>query len=105
MATVFQFPDGNQKLSHSAYRFQADYIAPGVVDIVDDLQSVGEDWWVTLERSLPYMTANDAQKTALLSLTDKARNGVEPEPITSNKIDAGKLLTWASVGALLLKVF
>ncbi len=112
MTTVFT-PTPNQKLaSTSDYIYALEYVAPGLVVILDNLASYNQAWFDTLLQNLYAINSTAEQQTILMGLAERAKAGQPPPDVSEltpgadivPKADLGKLITGVGMFVTLLKI-
>lgn len=110
MTTVFNPPPPQNLAATSPYASILEYVAPGIVAIVDGQRNYNEQWWDVLHRTLISIDATDDQRSILAALCERAAGGIAP-PTTADivhgeavsvKPDWGKLLSGIGVAITLL---
>lgn len=87
------------KLSASPFRISLETVLPGIVQIVDGMQTVGEYWFATAQRLLTGLEATDEQKAFLVAQIQQAEKGLDPLPVPGNE-EPATLPTWVKWAAL-----
>lgn len=88
------------KLSASPFRETLETVAPGISNIVDNLQTTGESWWQTLGRILPSIEGTDEQRAYLEAQVKQAQQGLAPLPAPGTEDKKPDLYTIAKWGVL-----
>src|SRR5512144_995518 len=91
------------KLSASPFRASVETVLPGIVQIIDGLQTVGEAWTETALRLLPSLEATEEQKSFLSAQIDQAKKGLDPLPVPGTEESSTgpvDFMTWLKWGAL-----
>ena len=111
MTTVFNAPPVYVKIDTSPYRETLENIAPNITILIGSTATVDESWWDTLSRILPGINSTPQQDSELTAIATRAASGllpvgyVGPPVVNNNPLTAEKFLTYASVAAVLWRVF
>jgi len=112
MTTVFEPQTPLETADTSPYRESLELVAPNITTLIVSSATIGENWWNTLARILPFIACTANQAELLTDLANRASSGLMPvgyvAPVQTTapvKITAEKFLTYAGVAGILFKLF
>lgn len=114
MTTVYETEKPLETIDVSPYRESIELVAPNIATLIASSATVGENWWNTLARILPFIACTVNQAELLTDLANRAASGLMPvgyvAPVqtmtgTPTRITAEKFLTYAGVVGVLWKLF
>ena len=78
MTTPFVITNSAELAANSTYAPTLEYVAPGIVTIIDRLAAYGQPWYDSLLQNVFAINATPEQKDVLIALGERAKAGQPP---------------------------
>lgn len=78
MTAPFVISDNAELAAKSSYAQSLEYVAPGIVPIIDRLAVYGQPWYESLQQNVFSINATSEQKEILIALSERAKSGQPP---------------------------